>query len=501
MPSIRPAHRLLAALLLFLAICGPAWGYGWTGHWRVLEAAWPSLGTNVCEGRPHAPPISPEVLDLGRPDIGMAAALGAVISDAGYITQGTGQFSDLMHYVGTGNYLDNVIQATCDRYGDDPAMIAFLAGLRSHYWADRIGHHEGTNVAVALLSDKNRDHSLTHMVYERDVAMHKRLELGAFSIYDLRYGTLRVATAFVAGANPGRLVERVAYVLRQAAQATWGDAGVAFVPTYPMILAFIVHVTDSVCDAVQATYGTAPARPDLGTMVETCKKTVRTVKPTDPQKIPSVARLAAEGFLLARQHELEAIYEASIRQVVAALRAGGRTVPNYNLDTNLPAIGGQYQLADAAYLLLGAQADGSCDPAHAESIVDSAMHAWRSYQPAGLCMRAAAGAPMPTLACAQPASAIQERIAQLWLSDLTPVAPSRTNACRPSTIRTKQTAFHVDAHCAISAKPPARAVDLMLACMAARNGSSNLHSDDAFDRLRLAPRVYGTVDPATGLYR
>ncbi|MGT2429048.1 hypothetical protein ACU4HD_10695 [Cupriavidus basilensis] len=53
----------------------------------------------------------------------------------------------------------------------------------------------------------------------------------------------------------------------------------------------------------------------------------------------------------------------------------------------------------------------------------------------------------------------------------------------------------------LSAAPSARAIDLMLACPAARNGSTRFQPDEALDRLRLAPREYSPLDPATGLYR
>ncbi|MGT2491743.1 hypothetical protein ACU4GD_17505 [Cupriavidus basilensis] len=53
----------------------------------------------------------------------------------------------------------------------------------------------------------------------------------------------------------------------------------------------------------------------------------------------------------------------------------------------------------------------------------------------------------------------------------------------------------------LSAAPSARAIDLMLACPAARNSSTRFQPDEALDRLRLAPRGTRRWTPPRGLYR
>lgn len=528
-PSRLNACRLVTIVWLCFATCQPVWGYGWTGHWRVMEAAWPSLSAGLCDGQSGQHTFKPGALDLTRQEIALAAGLGAVIGDIGYITQGTEQFSDLMHYVGTGNYIDNVVKTTCEKYGGDPAMIAFLAGVRSHYWADRVGHHEGTNVAVATLSAKNHDKALTRVAYEMDIAMHKRLELGAFSVYDLRYGTIRVATGFIVGGSESRLVERARYVLAVAAEMTYGKAGATLVPGYATILIFLYHVSDSVCQTAHATYGEGPARTaDLRAMLDACRKMAQTVKPTGAQKDPASDQLAAEGIQLANRAGLETIYEASIDKVTVALRHAGKgLLANYNLDTNLPSVGGQYAHADVAYRRLGAASGDRCDPAHPEAIVTGALRDWHGYQAAGVCVRHAASEAMRTLSCAaRPPSAALALIERYWLWDLTlpprpggaaapasaatraataaqttPASAVQANSCRPANFRWHQTTFRLDAQCLLGAEPPARAIELMLACPAARNGRTRLQPDEALDRLRLAPREYSPLDPATGLYR
>jgi len=504
MSTSRLACRLLVAACLFGATCGSAWAYGWTGHWRVMEAAWPSLSAGVCDGQPHPHPFPPDILSLDHDDIALAAGLGAIVSDIGYITASTEQFSDLMHYIGTGNYLDNLVAITCEKYGNDPAMVAFLAGMRSHYWADRVGHHEGTNVAVAMLSDTNRDKALTRVVYEQDIAMHKRLELGAFSAYDLRHGGLRVAVRFIAGGREfDRVVERVRYVMALAAAQTFGKAAEQFVPDYAKILLFTAQVADSVCTSAAVTFRGTRAPDSAAALLDACRKIAETPARTDAQKDPGVRQLATEGYALTeRQPALEAIYERSIAAVTDALRQAHKgPLPNYNLDTNLPAVGGQYRHADAAYLRLGASASGACDPAHAEAAGKLALRDWTAFQPAGLCVRHASDAPRATLACGAPPP-VAVWIASRWLWDLAPMSGNPPpDACKPTTLHWQQTTLRLDAHCELSANQPLRTAELILACAAVRGGQGRGGRDDALDRLRLAPREYGPIDPATGLYR
>ena len=90
-PSRLNAFRLVTIVWLCFPMCQPVWGYGWTGHWWVMEAAWPSLSAGLCDGLPNQHAFTPGALDLTRQEIALAAGLGTVVSDIGYITQGTGK--------------------------------------------------------------------------------------------------------------------------------------------------------------------------------------------------------------------------------------------------------------------------------------------------------------------------------------------------------------------------------------------------------------------------
>jgi hypothetical protein len=68
---------------------------------------------------------------------------GCVIQDLGYYPFGKVIFSDLLHYVRTGDFVHALFR---DSQGPDD--VAFAIGALAHYVGDTIGHPEAVNVAV-----------------------------------------------------------------------------------------------------------------------------------------------------------------------------------------------------------------------------------------------------------------------------------------------------------------------------------------------------------------
>src|SRR5258706_867492 len=168
--SIRILISVLATTALSFTACN-AWAYGWVGHWRVMESSWDQVAGGVGPKSGSIPPIT----KLSTEELGVAA-LGAIFSDIGYVPGAPRQFSDLLHYIGTGEFTDHLTDVVCEKYPNDKRMLAFATGFRTHYWADRLGHHEGTNKSVAQLSPKKSPY-LGRMVYEEDQVTHRKLEI------------------------------------------------------------------------------------------------------------------------------------------------------------------------------------------------------------------------------------------------------------------------------------------------------------------------------------
>jgi hypothetical protein len=97
---------------------------------------------------------------------------GAVIQDMGYYPFGNKEFSDLVHYVRSGDFVLELIKEsqTADEY-------AFALGALSHYAADVTGH-PAVNEAVAITYPKLRAKFGPMVLYAQDKTAHIRTEFG-----------------------------------------------------------------------------------------------------------------------------------------------------------------------------------------------------------------------------------------------------------------------------------------------------------------------------------
>ncbi len=74
---------------------------------------------------------------------------GSVIQDLGYYPFGNHFFSNLVHYVRSGDFVETMV-----RDARSLEEYAFALGALAHYAADNTGHPEAVNKAVALMFPK-----------------------------------------------------------------------------------------------------------------------------------------------------------------------------------------------------------------------------------------------------------------------------------------------------------------------------------------------------------
>src|SRR5437879_4674945 len=79
------------------------------------------------------------------------AYAGCIIQDMGYYPFGSKFFSDLVHYVRTGDFVLNLL-----RESQNPDEYAFALGALAHYAADTQGHSIAVNPSVPLEYPKLR---------------------------------------------------------------------------------------------------------------------------------------------------------------------------------------------------------------------------------------------------------------------------------------------------------------------------------------------------------
>ena len=111
--------------------------YSLLTHEQLIDLTW--QGSIVPLLRSRYPQITEAELKEAR----AYAYGGCAIQDIGYYPFGDVIFSELTHYVRTGDFITNLF-----REAHNANELAFAIGALSHYIGDTVGHSEATNVAV-----------------------------------------------------------------------------------------------------------------------------------------------------------------------------------------------------------------------------------------------------------------------------------------------------------------------------------------------------------------
>ncbi|HEV8414889.1 MAG TPA: zinc dependent phospholipase C family protein [Bryobacteraceae bacterium] len=107
---------------------------------------------------------------------------GCIIQDMGYYPFSSRQFSDLTHYVRSGDFILALI-----RESQDIDEYAFALGALAHYAADNNGHRIATNLAVPILYPQLRRKFGKEVTYWDSPLSHIRTEFG-FDVLQIAQG-------------------------------------------------------------------------------------------------------------------------------------------------------------------------------------------------------------------------------------------------------------------------------------------------------------------------
>ncbi len=108
---------------------------------------------------------------------------GSVVPDMGYYPFGAKEFTNLVHYVRTGDFVNALIDEA-----QDLNEYAFALGVLSHYCADKYGHPIGTNRCVPIVYPEAKEKYGSVVTYEQDPSAHIKMEFG-FDILQTARGT------------------------------------------------------------------------------------------------------------------------------------------------------------------------------------------------------------------------------------------------------------------------------------------------------------------------
>jgi len=350
-----------ALIAMVLAPARDARAYSVLAHEANIDALWEtSLRPLLSRRFPRAT----------RDEVAQARAYaygGAVIQDLGYYPFGSHFFSNLLHYVRTGDFVEAMI-----RESHDVNEYAFALGALAHYTADNVGHPDGVNPSVALMYPKLRAQHGDLVTYADSPSTHVLVEF-SFDVVQAASG------AYVSDMYQSFIGFQVAKpVLERAFAATYGiemkdvfmseDLAIgsyrhAVSQTIPEITRiawrdkreeieklnpgaaqekFVFNLSRQEYDKA---YGTEYQKPSLfARFLGVLYKLVPKVGPLRPLQFKAPTKEAEALFLASFKGTRE-----RFRAALDALGRGRLDLPNTDFDTGKPSAHGEYSLADDTY--------------------------------------------------------------------------------------------------------------------------------------------------------
>jgi hypothetical protein len=173
---MKRGHIRIFMLLVLIALAlrpRPVSAYSLLTHEQLIDLTWKDSIVPLLLSR--YPNLTPAELDRAR----SYAYGGCVIQDIGYYPFGDQSFSNLTHYVRSGDFVVNLF-----RNAHNANELAFAIGALSHYVGDSIGHSEATNLAVPIEFPKLREKYGSSVSYDEGKHQHVQAEF-AFDINEI----------------------------------------------------------------------------------------------------------------------------------------------------------------------------------------------------------------------------------------------------------------------------------------------------------------------------
>src|SRR5579864_415665 len=162
----RVCIRVLALLLMLLMSGSISFAYSVLTHEEIVDLLWTD------EILPLLLKRFPQLTEEQLTEAHAYAYGGAVIQDLGYYPFGSTEFSDLVHYVRSGDFVRELLIEA-----QDADEYAFALGALAHYVSD-IDGHPAVNQAVAIQYPKLRAKYGSSVRYAQDRTAHLKTEFG-----------------------------------------------------------------------------------------------------------------------------------------------------------------------------------------------------------------------------------------------------------------------------------------------------------------------------------
>src|SRR6202790_2250816 len=158
--------RLVAIFVVFLLCATGSSAYSVLTHEEIVDLLWTD------EIRPLLLTRFPALTEVQLTEAHGYAYGGAVIQDLGYYPFGSVEFSNLVHYVRSGDFVRELLLQS-----QDANEYAFALGALAHYTADIVGH-PAVNQAVSIQYPKLRAKYGNSVRYAQDHTAHLKTEFG-----------------------------------------------------------------------------------------------------------------------------------------------------------------------------------------------------------------------------------------------------------------------------------------------------------------------------------
>jgi hypothetical protein len=360
-------HKLGVIVLLTFVFClrvRLGYSYSVLTHEAIIDSTWKDSIVKVL--RTKFPRVTEEQLKEAH----AYAYGGCIIQDGGYYPFGSHLFSDLTHYVRSGDFVLAML-----RDAQDLNDYAFALGALAHYTADNTGHPMAINRSVPLLYPKLQREYGDSVPYADNPKAHLRTEFG-FDVVQVARGryapdayrdfigfevskpllerafaetyAIELKDVFTAlDLSLGTYRQSVSTLIPKFTRAAWADKKDEILKIEPTMTQqrFLYNISRA---EYEKTWGREYHRPGTGA------RTLAFLMKIMPKVGPFKA-----GAFRTPTPETEQLFMKSFNATVDRYRAllndeaaGHPHLTNENFDLGEPSQAGRYKLADQAYASL-----------------------------------------------------------------------------------------------------------------------------------------------------
>ena len=292
---------------------------------------------------------------------------GSLIADMGYFPFGSAYFTNLSHYVRSGDFVGAMISES-----QNLNEYAFALGALCHYIGDKYGHPIATNITIPLIYPKMKKKFGPVVTYDDDHISHLRVEISFDVLQSARGNYASQAYHNFIGFEIARPVLERAFLKTygQDINIVFGDLGLAIATfrwSVKRLLPNITHIAWVIKKRdikkqnpsansrsfhykmskkqYYAEFGSAHQKP--GFKAELLSFIVRFLPKIGPLRALKFKDVGPEGEkLFIRSFDTVLVYYAGALNKLHSQKA---VLPDINYDTGKSTMLGEYRLADRTY--------------------------------------------------------------------------------------------------------------------------------------------------------